>query len=138
MAGDVEIEQLRAAVSCPLLLERQGYKLDTRESSRHNPKYRRGAGEIIIVNHDGQGWWDPKSSAKAMCSSWRSFSTPRSTSARCDAICANSSDSGRVIHRPIGKSRNARPGSRPSCAVPCTSPSRLGQPLGATWSESAG
>ena len=64
MAGDAEIEQLRAAVSCPLLLERKGYKLDTQESSRNNPKYRRGAGEIIIVNHDGQGWWDPNSTAK--------------------------------------------------------------------------
>lgn len=64
MAGDAEIEQLRAAVSCPVLLERKGYKLDMRESSRNNPKYRRGAGEIIIVNHDGQGWWDPNSTAK--------------------------------------------------------------------------
>ena len=27
-------------------------------------KYRRGAGEIIIVNHDGRGWWDATSSAK--------------------------------------------------------------------------
>lgn len=64
MLGDDEIEQLRAAVSCPVLLERKGYKLDTQESSRNNPKYRRGAGEIIIVNHDGQGWWDPSSTAK--------------------------------------------------------------------------
>lgn len=64
MSGDAEIEQLRAAVSCPVLLERKGYKLDERESSRNNPKYRRGAGEIIIVNHNGQGWWDPGSSAK--------------------------------------------------------------------------
>ena len=64
MSGDAEIEQLRAAVSCPVLLERNGYKLDERESSRNNPKYRRGSGEIIIVNHNGQGWWDPGSSAK--------------------------------------------------------------------------
>jgi hypothetical protein len=27
-------------------------------------KYRRGAGEILIINHDGHGWWDPLSSAK--------------------------------------------------------------------------
>jgi hypothetical protein len=27
-------------------------------------KYRRGSGEIVIVNHDGRGWWDPLSEAK--------------------------------------------------------------------------
>ena len=63
---DPEIEQLKAGVNCAALLERMGggYKLDERESSRHNLKYRRGAGEIIIVNHDGKGWWDPGSNAK--------------------------------------------------------------------------
>ena len=63
---DPEIEQLKAGVNCAALLERigGGYKLDERESSRHNLKYRRGAGEIIIVNHDGKGWWDPGSNAK--------------------------------------------------------------------------
>ena len=63
---DPEIEQLKAGVNCAALLERLGggYKLDRAESSRNNLKYRRGAGEIIIVNHDGKGWWDPGSSAK--------------------------------------------------------------------------
>jgi len=63
---DPEIEQLKAGVNCAALLEKigGGYKLDERESSRHNLKYRRGAGEIIIVNHDGKGWWDPGSTAK--------------------------------------------------------------------------
>ena len=64
MTTDPELDQIREAVSCPLLLERKGYKLDVRESSRNNPKYRRGAGEIVIVNHDGKGWWDPGSTAK--------------------------------------------------------------------------
>ncbi len=59
-----ELEQLRAGVSCAVLLERTGWKLDQRESSRANMKYRRGEGEIVIVNHDGQGWWDPGSAAK--------------------------------------------------------------------------
>ena len=27
-------------------------------------KYRRGRGEIVIVNHDGRGWWDPLSDRK--------------------------------------------------------------------------
>ncbi len=63
---DPEIEQLKAGVNCVALLERMGggWRLDERESSRHNLKYRRGVGEIIIVNHDGKGWWDPGSTAK--------------------------------------------------------------------------
>jgi hypothetical protein len=28
------------------------------------PSYRREEGEILIVNHDGRGWWDPQSAAK--------------------------------------------------------------------------
>lgn len=59
-----ELEQLRAGVSCAVLLEKAGWKLDQRESSRANMKYRRGEGEIVIVNHDGRGWWDPGSQAK--------------------------------------------------------------------------
>ena len=62
---DPEIEQLKAGVNCAALLEKMGgYKLDERESSRKSLKYRRGAGEIIIVNHDGKGWWDAGGSAK--------------------------------------------------------------------------
>ena len=68
MTTDPELDQIREAVSCPLLLERRGYKLDAKESSRNNPKYRRGAGEIVIVNHDGKGWWDPTAPPKATCS----------------------------------------------------------------------
>ena len=64
MAGDAEIDQLRAAVSCAVVLERAGYKLDDKESSRASMKYRRGAGETMIVNHDGKGWWDTGGSAK--------------------------------------------------------------------------
>jgi hypothetical protein len=64
MASDVEIEQLRAAVSCAVVLERRGYRLDEQESSRRSLKYRRGKGETVIVNHDGHGWWDTGSTAK--------------------------------------------------------------------------
>ena len=62
--NDVELMELRAGVSCALLLERDGYSLDKAESTRKCLKYRRGAGEVMIVNHDGQGWWDPMSQAK--------------------------------------------------------------------------
>ncbi len=64
MAGDAEIEHLRASVSCQVLLERKGWSLDKRESSKQSQKYRLGAGQIVIVNHDGKGWWDPHSQAK--------------------------------------------------------------------------
>ena len=65
MSGhDAELVQLKAAVSCALLLERGGYSLDRRDSTKHCLKYRRGAGEVLIVNHGGQGWWDPMSDAK--------------------------------------------------------------------------
>ena len=66
MSTDPEIEQLKAGVNCATLLERigRGYALDQKESSRAHLKYRRGAGEIIIINHDGKGWWDPGSNAK--------------------------------------------------------------------------
>jgi hypothetical protein len=63
-AHDAELVQLKAAVSCALLLERGGYSLDRKDSTKHCLKYRRGAGEVVIVNHGGQGWWDPMSDAK--------------------------------------------------------------------------
>ena len=63
---DAEIERLKASVSCAALLERLApvWQLDRAQSTRHSLKYRRGAGEIVIVNHDGRGWWDPLSEAK--------------------------------------------------------------------------
>jgi len=66
MAEDAELDLLRHAVNCAAVLERMvgGWKLDARESTRNALKYRCGAGEIIIVNHDGRGWWDPTGSAK--------------------------------------------------------------------------
>jgi hypothetical protein len=67
MAGsDAELELIRHGVNCAALLEAQPrpWRLDRKESTRRALKYRRGAGEIIIVNHDGRGWWDPQSTAK--------------------------------------------------------------------------
>ena len=61
-----EIEELRAGVSCAAVLERASppWRLDKKESSQHCLKYRRAAGEIVIVTHGGAGWWDPNSEAK--------------------------------------------------------------------------
>ncbi len=65
MSGhDQEIEDLKEGVSCATVLERKAWKLDKMESTRHCWKYRRGAGELLIVNHSGRGWWDPRSQAK--------------------------------------------------------------------------
>ena len=63
---DAEIEWLKAEVSCAVLLERLPpvWQLDRAESTRRSLKYRRGEAEILIVNHDGRGWWDPLSEAK--------------------------------------------------------------------------
>jgi hypothetical protein len=64
--SDPEIEQLRASIHCATVLERQSppWRLDRRASTKHCLKYRRGKSEILIVNHEGRGWWDPQSEAK--------------------------------------------------------------------------
>lgn len=59
-----EIEELRDKVSCAALLERAGWKFDRKESTRRAIKYRRDAGQIVIVIHGGRGWFDPLSDAK--------------------------------------------------------------------------
>ena len=63
---DIEIEWLKASVSCAALLERLApvWRLDRAESTRRSLKYRRGPGEIVIVSHGGRGWWDPLSERK--------------------------------------------------------------------------
>ena len=59
--GHDDIARLKAEVHCGTVLERLSppWRLDRRESTEGALKYRRGRGEIIIVNHDGHGWWDP-------------------------------------------------------------------------------
>jgi hypothetical protein len=64
--SDPEIEDLRDKVHCAVVLEHTPptWKLDRRESTKLSLKYRRGKGEILIVSHNGKGWWDPTSDAK--------------------------------------------------------------------------
>jgi hypothetical protein len=67
MSGhDAELDQFRQRVSCAVLLERATppWQLDRKGSTRRALKYRRQEGEVVIVNHDGRGWWDPRGSAK--------------------------------------------------------------------------
>ncbi len=58
-----EIEALRDQVSCAAVLEQAGFAIDAKESTRRAAKFRRSS-EIIIVTHDGRGWFDPLSDAK--------------------------------------------------------------------------
>ena len=66
MADDVELQLFRSSVNCAAILEGMvgGWRLDVRESTRRALKYRCGKGEILIVTHDGRGWWEPLSHAK--------------------------------------------------------------------------
>lgn len=58
-----EIEKLRENVSCAAMLEKDGWKVDLKESTRRAIKCRRDT-NIIIVIHQGRGWFDPLSPAK--------------------------------------------------------------------------
>jgi hypothetical protein len=58
-----DLEELKERVPCAAVLERAGFALDVKESTRKAVKYRRDA-QIIIVIHDGKGWFDPLSDGK--------------------------------------------------------------------------
>lgn len=57
------IENLKNQVECAAVLETAGFALDAKESTRRAGKYRRGS-DIIIVTHEGRGWFDPLSDDK--------------------------------------------------------------------------
>jgi hypothetical protein len=61
---DPEIEQLRRQLDCRAVLECAGWALDKRQSSVNAAKYRGGQAQIVIVTHQGQGWFDPLSDAR--------------------------------------------------------------------------
>ena len=61
---DDELTDLRARVDCRAVLERAGWTLDEQESTRGAAKYRHGAGRIVIVTHEGRGWFDPVNGGK--------------------------------------------------------------------------
>jgi hypothetical protein len=58
-----DIEELRARVGCAAVLEQEGFAVDRKESTRRAVKFRRDD-DIIIVIHDGRGWFDARSDAK--------------------------------------------------------------------------
>ncbi|WP_311319478.1 DUF3991 and toprim domain-containing protein [Rhizobium sp. CB3060] len=59
-----EVEDLRQRVPCAAVLDKAGFAVDLRESTRRAVKFRRD-GDIIIVIHDGKGWFDPLGDAEA-------------------------------------------------------------------------
>lgn len=58
-----EVEHLKDRVSCAAVLEKAGFAVDVKESTRRAVKHRRGDA-IVIVIHAGRGWFDPLSDAK--------------------------------------------------------------------------
>ncbi len=50
-------------MGCAAVLERQGFAIDRKESTRRAVKFRRDD-EIIIVIHEDRGWFDARSDAK--------------------------------------------------------------------------
>lgn len=58
-----EIDRLRQQVLCTAVLEDAAFAIDRRESTRRAVKYRRGD-SVIIVIHQGRGWFDPLSDKK--------------------------------------------------------------------------
>ena len=86
-------------------------------------KYRRAAGEILIVNHEGRGWWDPTSDAQGRRVQSRAAAGAGLELRPCaGSACASSQGSLRATHRlttevrergPIGRSQTARRRSRP-------------------------
>jgi len=58
-----ELEELKGRVLCAAVLEKAGFAIDTKESTRRAVKHRRGS-NIVIVIHEGRGWFDPLSESK--------------------------------------------------------------------------
>lgn len=58
-----DVEELKGRVLCAAVLEKAGFAIDLKESTRRAVKFRRGS-DIVIVIHDGKGWFDPLSEAK--------------------------------------------------------------------------
>jgi len=54
-----ELADLRGRVNCCTVLEAAGWQIDKTESTARNPKYRDGGAGIVVVRHDGRGFFAP-------------------------------------------------------------------------------
>jgi hypothetical protein len=133
MSGqDAELEEMRAGVSCAVLLERlpPPWQLDKKESTRNCLKYRRGKGEVLLVTHEGRGWWDPGSTAKGDIFGLVQYLNP----------CLNFGEVRKILRPFVGLAptfpSHAREKAKPAPVVPFTTkwerrgPPRPGSP---TW-----
>ena len=109
-----EVEELRAGVNCATVLEKATppWLLDRKESSKRCLKYRRGAGEIVIVTHGGAGWWDPNSDAKGDVFRLVQHLEPSSISARSERCCGPWPGFDPISRRPIARATSAALQSR--------------------------
>ena len=104
-----EVEERRAGVNCATVLEKAtpAWLLDRKESSGRCLKYRRGAGEIVIVTHGGAGWWDPNSDAKGDVFRLVQHPSRASTSARCGRCCGPWPGFDPILRRPSAGATSA-------------------------------
>ena len=61
---DVELDALHGLVDCRSVLDHAGWVCDFAESSAGAVKYRNGGARIVIVAHQGKGWFDPLAGAR--------------------------------------------------------------------------
>src|SRR5271166_1807781 len=108
MSGhDAELALFRRGVNCAALLESvvPGWKLDPKETTQRALKYWRDDGAILIVNHDGRGWWDPWGTAKGDVFDLVQHLDPRLNFGQSARSCAASWASRRAFPRRYGRRR---------------------------------
>ena len=111
MFDDTGLQLLRASYPVAALERTScGWKLShVSQSTRRALKYRRGEGEILIINHDGRGWWDPpRAEPRATSSTWSGISTPVRHSGQ-----ASPDPSSRIAGQGTELSRSAARGEEP-------------------------
>jgi hypothetical protein len=107
----------------------QPWRLDKRESTRRAMKYRRAEGEILIVTHEGRGWWDPQSSAQGDIFDLVQYLDPSLNFGRVRQVLrrfvgmapryepTDRTRKGKKADRPVADRFNDRPKVRPGCAA---------------------
>jgi hypothetical protein len=131
MTTDTELDLLRSKVNCAAVLENLGqpWRLDTKESTRRALKYRRNKGEVLIVTHEGRGWWDPQSQAKGDVFTLVRYLDPslnfghvlqvlrRFVGIEPQFVPAERKRGGQGCDRPVAERWASRPRLRPGCAA---------------------
>ena len=111
-----EIEELREKVGCAALLEEDGWKVDVKESTRRAIKYRRDS-RIVIVIHDGRGWFDPFRRQKGTCFRSPNISAPMDSLTRAIVLPRSSASCPGARMAAYRKAKGRLPPSRSVGAV---------------------